>query len=186
MSSFQLHFADFDIRTPGDRPDVLVAMNPAALKANLQDLPCGAVIIADATDFNLPRNLAKVGYQSNPLDDGSLEAYQVHALDLTGLAVGAVGGLEVGPQGGQPHQEHVRPGPADLAVQPSDEGTLDFLATKFANRPEIRDANTAAFRAGYAHGETTESFSIRCNRWLRPRHRAPTARSPATRPWRTG
>ena len=160
VSSFQLHFADFDIRTPGDRPDVLVAMNPAALKANLQDLPRGAVIIADATDFT-PRNLAKVGYQSNPLDDGSLEAYQVHALDLTGLAVGAVGGLGLGRKEASRTKNMFALGLLTWLYSRPDEGTLDFLATKFANRPEIRDANIAAFRAGYAYGETTESFSIR-------------------------
>ena len=73
VSSFQVHFADFDIRTPGDRPDVLVTMNPAALKANLADLPRGAVILADTADFT-NRNLAKVGYATNPLEDGTLEA----------------------------------------------------------------------------------------------------------------
>src|SRR5690348_15693118 len=78
VSSFQLHFADYDILTPGDRPDVLVVMNPAALKANLADLPAGAVIIADTADFT-KRNLAKVGYAANPLEDDSLADFQVHA-----------------------------------------------------------------------------------------------------------
>src|ERR671917_621613 len=79
VSSFQLHFADYDILTPGDRPDVLVAMNPAALKANLADVPRGGVVIADTADFT-KRNLAKGGYDSDPLTDGSLAHYQVHAL----------------------------------------------------------------------------------------------------------
>ena len=95
VSSFQLHFADFDIRTPGDRPDVLVAMNPAALKANLADLPRGGLIIADTADFT-PRNLAKVGYSADPLTDGSLADYQVHALDLSGQATAAVAELGLG------------------------------------------------------------------------------------------
>src|SRR5256885_9753825 len=82
VSSFQLHFADHDILTPGDRPDVLVAMNPAALKANLADLPGGGTIIVD-TDAFTDRNLKKAGYDSNPIDDGSLEGYQVHAVQLT-------------------------------------------------------------------------------------------------------
>ena len=84
VSSFQLHFANYDIMTPGDRPDVLVAMNPAALKANIGDLPRGGVIIADSADFT-KRNLSKVGYDSDPLTDGSLDNYQVHALDLSGM-----------------------------------------------------------------------------------------------------
>ena len=89
VSSFQLHFANYDIMTPGDRPDVLVAMNPAALKANIADLPRGGLIIADNADFT-KRNLAKVGYDANPLEDGSLADYQLHALDLTGMTVEAV------------------------------------------------------------------------------------------------
>ena len=82
VSSFQLHFANYDILTPGDRPDVLVAMNPAALKANIADLPRGGVIIADSADFT-KRNLSRVGYDSDPLSDDSLADYQVHALDRT-------------------------------------------------------------------------------------------------------
>ncbi|RYZ28049.1 MAG: 2-oxoglutarate ferredoxin oxidoreductase subunit alpha, partial [Propionibacteriaceae bacterium] len=89
VSSFQLHFANYDIMTPGDRPDVLVAMNPAALKANIADVPRGGLIIADTADFTT-RNLAKVGYAANPLEDDSLADYQLHALDLTGMTVAAV------------------------------------------------------------------------------------------------
>lgn len=160
VSSFQLHFADFDIRTPGDRPDVLVAMNPAALKANLADLPRGAVIVADTADFT-PRNLAKVGYQTNPLDDGSLAAYQVHAIDLTGLAVGAVADLGLGRKEASRTKNMFALGLLTWLYSRPPEGTLEFLAAKFATRPEIRDANSAAFRAGYAFGETTEVFSVR-------------------------
>src|SRR5499433_127250 len=89
VSSFQLHFADHDILTPGDAPDVLIAMNPAALKANLADLPRGAEIIANTDEFS-KRNLSRVGYGENPLEDGSLSEYAVHALDLTGMTVEAV------------------------------------------------------------------------------------------------
>ncbi len=83
VSSFQLHFADHDIMTPGDAPDVLVAMNPAALKANLADLPGGGLVIVDSDEFT-PRNLAKVGYATNPLEDGSLEGWQVVSVALPG------------------------------------------------------------------------------------------------------
>src|SRR4051812_11596316 len=84
VSSFQLHFADHDIMTPGDAPDVLVAMNPAALKANLADLPGGGLLIVDSDEFS-PRNLAKVGYATNPLEDGSLESWQTVSVPLTSM-----------------------------------------------------------------------------------------------------
>src|SRR6516165_4096578 len=86
VSGFQLHFADHDILTPGDRPDVLVAMNPAALKTNLSDLPKGGSLILD-TDAFTDRNLQKAGYEASPIDDGSLDAYQLHAVPLTSLTV---------------------------------------------------------------------------------------------------
>src|SRR2546430_2946904 len=89
VSSFQLHFADHDILTPGDAPDVLIAMNPAALKANIKDLPRGADIIANTDEFT-KRNLAKVGYPENPLEDGSLTAYNIHAVPITSTTVQAL------------------------------------------------------------------------------------------------
>ena len=94
VSAFQLHFADHDIMTPGDAPDVLVAMNPAALKANIGDLPRGADIIVNTDEFT-KRNLAKVGYAANPLEDGSLEAYRVHAVGLTSMTVEALKGIDI-------------------------------------------------------------------------------------------
>jgi 2-oxoglutarate ferredoxin oxidoreductase subunit alpha len=89
VSSFQLHFANYDILTPGDRPDVLVAMNPAALKANLADLPPGAVLIANTDEFT-KRNLTKVGYTANPLEDGSLEQFSVFPVAMATLTRGAL------------------------------------------------------------------------------------------------
>src|SRR6201992_3854706 len=94
VSSFQLHFADHDILTPGDAPDVLVAMNPAALKANLPHLPRAADLIANTDEFT-KRNLAKVGYATNPLEDGSLSAYQLHALPITSMTVKALEDLNI-------------------------------------------------------------------------------------------
>ena len=94
VSSFQLHFADHLIQTPGDAPDILVAMNPAALKANIRDLPRGATIIVDRDEFTT-RNLSKVGYATNPLEDGSLESYKVHAVGLTSLTVAALAQLSL-------------------------------------------------------------------------------------------
>src|SRR3954466_2752815 len=93
VSGFQLHFADHDILTPGDRPDVLVAMNPAALKTNLGDLPKGGTLIVD-TDAFTDRNLAKAGYAASPLDDDSLGDYQLHAVQLTSMTVGSLKDIE--------------------------------------------------------------------------------------------
>jgi len=160
VSSFQVHFADFDIRTPGDRPDVLVVMNPAALKANLSDLPRGAVILADTADFT-NRNLAKVGYSGNPLEDGTLEAYEVHAFDLTGLAVAAVSAFGLGRKDSARTKNMFALGLLTWLYSRPEQGTLDFLARKFARSPQIRDANIASFKAGFAFGETTEVFTAR-------------------------
>ncbi|MCA0295616.1 MAG: 2-oxoacid:acceptor oxidoreductase subunit alpha [Actinobacteria bacterium] len=160
VSSFQLHFADFDIRTPGDRPDVLVAMNPAALKANLADLPRGGLIIADTADFT-PRNLAKVGYASDPLTDGSLSDYQVHALDLSGQATAAVAALGLGRKEAGRTKNMYALGLLDWLYHRPIESTIEFLERKFAKVPEIRDANIAALKAGHAFGETTEVFANR-------------------------
>jgi 2-oxoglutarate ferredoxin oxidoreductase subunit alpha len=94
VSAFQLHFADHDVMTPGDAPSVLVAMNPAALKANLRDLPRGADLIVNTDEFT-PRALAKVGYGASPLDDGSLEPFHVHPIALTSMTVEALKGFDI-------------------------------------------------------------------------------------------
>ncbi|WP_226966044.1 2-oxoacid:acceptor oxidoreductase subunit alpha [Tessaracoccus defluvii] len=159
VSSFQLHFADFDIVTPGDVPDVLVAMNPAALKANLRDLPKGGVIIVDTADFT-KRNLAKIGWATNPLEDGTLSSYSVHALDLTGLATGAVAEFGLTRRDASRTKNMFALGMLSWLYSRPTEGTTDFLAQKFAKKPVIRDANIAAFKAGYAFGETTEVFEV--------------------------
>lgn len=160
VSSFQLHFADYDIMTPGDRPDVLVAMNPAALKANIADLPRGGLLIVDSADFS-KRNLAKVGYGSNPLEDGTLADYQLHALDLTGITVAAVKEFGLGRKEASRSKNMFALGMLTWLYSRPTEATVDFIADKFAKKPEIRDANIAAFKAGYAFGETTETFAVR-------------------------
>ncbi|HZA73384.1 MAG TPA: 2-oxoacid:acceptor oxidoreductase subunit alpha, partial [Propionibacteriaceae bacterium] len=159
VSSFQLHFANYDIMTPGDRPDVLVAMNPAALKANIADLPRGGVIIADTADFT-KRNLAKVGYDANPLEDDSLADYQVHALDLTGMTVEAVKPFGLSRKDAARAKNMFALGLLSWLYHRPTEGTLNFLSAKFANKPDIRDANLTAFKTGYAFGETTETFAV--------------------------
>ncbi|HEX8507947.1 MAG TPA: 2-oxoacid:acceptor oxidoreductase subunit alpha [Propionibacteriaceae bacterium] len=159
VSSFQLHFANYDIMTPGDRPDVLVAMNPAALKANIADLPRSGLIIADTADFT-KRNLAKVGYDANPLEDGSLEAYQLHALDLTGMTVEAVKPFGLSRKDASRAKNMFALGLLSWLYHRPTDGTLSFLSTKFAHKPDIRDANLTAFKTGYAFGETTEVFAV--------------------------
>jgi 2-oxoglutarate/2-oxoacid ferredoxin oxidoreductase subunit alpha len=159
VSSFQLHFADHDILTPGDAPDVLVAMNPAALKANIGDLPRGADIIANTDEFT-KRNLAKVGYAENPLEDGSLSAYQLHALPITSVTVKALESFEVSRKDAERAKNMFALGLLSWLYNRTTEGTMKFLESKFATKPQIMQANKAAFQAGWNYGETTEAFSV--------------------------
>ncbi len=159
VSSFQLHFADHDILTPGDTPDVLVAMNPAALRANLRDLCAGGTLIVDTHDFSA-RNLAKAGYQANPLDDGSLESYSVHAIDLTALTVEAVKSFGLSRKDAGRAKNMFSLGLLSWLYGRPVGTTERFLTTRFAKTPDIRDANIAAFKAGWNFGETTETFAV--------------------------
>lgn len=160
VSSFQLHFADHDILTPGDAPDVLVAMNPAALKANLKDLPRGADLIVNTDEFT-KRNLTKVGYDKSPLQDGSLQAYSLHAVPLTALTVKALDGLDITRKDAERAKNMFALGMLSWLYGRPPEGTLAFLEQKFGKKPEIYKANVTAFHAGWNYGETTEDFSVR-------------------------
>jgi 2-oxoglutarate/2-oxoacid ferredoxin oxidoreductase subunit alpha len=160
VSGFQLHFADHDILTPGDRPDVLVAMNPAALKANLGDLQKGASLIVD-TDAFTDRNLKKAGYEANPLEDGSLADFQLHAVPLTSMTVGALKDIEgVTAREAERAKNMFALGLMSWLYGREIDSTIGFLKTKFAKRPEIAEANVKAFNTGYAFGETSESFAV--------------------------
>lgn len=159
VSSFQVHFADHSVLTPGDAPDVLVAMNPAALKANLGDLPRGSTIIVNTDEFT-KRNLAKVGYTDNPLEDESLEAWQVHPVPLTSITVEALADFDLGRKDKERAKNMFALGLLSWMYTRALDGTRAFLATKFADQPDILEANLAALRAGHAYGETTEAFSI--------------------------
>jgi 2-oxoglutarate ferredoxin oxidoreductase subunit alpha len=159
VSAFQLHFADHDIMTPGDRPDVLVAMNPAALKANIGDLARGADIIVNTDEFT-KRNLTKVGYQANPLDDGSLEPYTVHAVGLTSMTVEALKGIDITKKDAERAKNMFALGLLSWLYTRPTEGTVTFLKAKFARMPEILQANLVAFQAGWSFGETTEDFAV--------------------------
>ena len=161
VSGFQLHFSDHDILTPGDTPDVLVAMNPAALRANLQELRRGADLIVNLDAFT-PLNLKKAGYAANPLEDGTLDEYQVHAVPLTSLTVEAIGSVDgVNKKEAERTKNMFALGLMSWLYDRPTDGTLRFLLEKFAKRPEIAKANIVAFKAGHAYGETTESFSVR-------------------------
>ncbi|KUJ52811.1 2-oxoglutarate ferredoxin oxidoreductase subunit alpha, partial [Streptomyces sp. NRRL F-5122] len=159
VSSFQLHFADHDILTPGDAPNVLVAMNPAALKANVGDLPRGAEIIVNTDEFT-KRALLKVGYDTSPLQDGSLEGYQVHPVPLTTLTVQALKEFDLSRKEAERSKNMFALGLLSWMYHRPTEGTESFLRAKFAKKPDIAAANIAAFRAGWNFGETTEDFAV--------------------------
>ena len=159
VSSFQLHFADHAVLTPGDAPDVLVAMNPAALKANLRDLPRGATIIVDTDEFS-KRNLSKVGYATNPLEDGSLDSYALHPVALTSITVEALSQFnDLTRKEKERAKNMFALGLLSWLYTRPMEGTEAFLKSKFAKRPVILEANLTALRAGYNFGETTEVFT---------------------------
>ncbi|HEY5356094.1 MAG TPA: 2-oxoacid:acceptor oxidoreductase subunit alpha [Streptosporangiaceae bacterium] len=159
VSSFQVHFADHDILTPGDAPDVLVAMNPAALKANLTDVPRGADIIANTDEFT-KRNLSKVGYEANPLEDGSLSAYQLHAIPITSVTVKALESYDISRKDAERAKNMFALGLLSWLYNRPVEGTMRFLESKFVTKPQIMAGNKAAFQAGWNYGETTEAFSV--------------------------
>jgi 2-oxoglutarate ferredoxin oxidoreductase subunit alpha len=160
VSSFQLHFADHDILTPGDAPDVLIAMNPAALKSNISDLPRGGDLIVNTDEFT-KRNLTKVGYQVNPLEDGSLEQYNVHAVPITSMTVKALESFDITRKDAERAKNMFALGMLSWLYDRPADGTLSFLKAKFATKPEIMAANLAAFGAGWNFGETTEAFPAR-------------------------
>src|SRR2546423_1810448 len=158
VSGFQIHFSDHDILTPGDAPNVLVAMNPAALRTNLTDLPRGGTLIVD-TDAFTERNLKKAGYTTNPLEDGTLDGYQVHEVPLTSLTIEELKEVEVTKREAERSKNMFALGLMSWLYTRPTEGTLTFIDKKFASKPAIAEANTRAFKAGYAFGETSEGFA---------------------------
>ncbi|RZD76503.1 2-oxoacid:acceptor oxidoreductase subunit alpha [Streptomyces albidoflavus] len=159
VSSFQLHFADHDILTPGDAPNVLVAMNPAALKANIADVPRGAEIIVNTDEFT-KRAMQKVGYAQSPLEDGSLDGFSVHPVPLTTLTVEALKEFDLSRKDAGRSKNMFALGLLSWMYHRPTEGTEKFLKSKFAKKPDIMAANIAAFRAGWNFGETTEDFAV--------------------------
>src|SRR3954453_18631249 len=157
VSAFQIHISDHEITTPGDAPDVLVAMNPAALRSELHWLVPGGTLIVNNDTFD-ERNLAKAGYKANPLEDGSLEGYTIYEVPMTSLTKGAVTPLGVKPRDADRSKNFFALGLVSWMYTRPVEPTLAWIGERFAKTPMVADANAAAFKAGYAFGETTELF----------------------------
>jgi 2-oxoglutarate/2-oxoacid ferredoxin oxidoreductase subunit alpha len=157
VSGFQISFSSLDIHTPGDEPDVLVAMNPAALKANLGDLPAGGALIVNEDAFT-KTNLNKVGYAENPLTDGSLKAYTVFSIPISTLNARALEGLEMSNKQVDLTKNFFALGLMFWLYERSMDPTLRWIDDKFKAKPAIAEANKRALKAGYAFGETTEMF----------------------------
>ena len=159
VSAFQIHFADHDIMTPGDKPDVLVAMNPAALKANIGDLDRGGTVIVNTDEFT-KRAVAKVGYDTDPLTDGSLDSFSVHPIPLTSLTVGALESFDISKKEAERAKNMFSLGLLSWLYDRPMEQTRAFLTEKFGKKPVILAANLAALEAGWSFGETTETFAV--------------------------
>ncbi len=157
VSGFQLSFSSSEIHTPGDQPDVLVAMNPAALKANIGDLPAGGALIVNGDAFT-PANLAKVGYAASPLTDGSLASYAVFDIPIGTLNARALDGLGLTSKQVDLTKNFFALGVMFWLYERSMEPTLRWIDEKFGKRPVIAESNARALKAGYAFGETTEIF----------------------------
>ena len=158
VSAFQLNFGDHEILTPGDFAHVLVAMNPAALKSNLKELRKGGDLIINTDEFS-DRAMTKVGYESNPLEDGSLDSYKVHRIALTSMTVEALKDFALTKKEAERAKNMFALGMLLWMYTRPLEPTLDFLEKKFGKKPEILAANKAALQAGWSFGETTETFA---------------------------
>jgi 2-oxoglutarate ferredoxin oxidoreductase subunit alpha len=157
VSGFQISFSASDIHTPGDAPDVLVAMNPAALKTNLPDLPAGGAVIVNSDAFT-PSNLSKAAYAANPLTDDSLKAYRVFEVPIGTLNALALDGLDMTSKQVDLTKNFFALGLMFWLYERSMDPTTTWIDQKFGGRPVIAEANKRALMAGYAFGETTEMF----------------------------
>jgi len=155
VSGFQVHFAGHDIKTPGDAPDVLVAMNPAALRVNLRDLKIGGLLVCNSGAFTAG-NLKKAGYDKSPLDDGSLDAYRLLKLDVSKLTLQAVEPYQLGTKESLRAKNMWTLGLMMWMFGRERESTVEWLRQKFAKNPHVADANVAALNAGHIYGETAE------------------------------
>jgi 2-oxoglutarate ferredoxin oxidoreductase subunit alpha len=158
VSGFQVHFSSKDIYTPGDTVDALVAMNPAALATNLTDLRTGGILIVNSDAFE-PKGLDQAGYETNPLEDGSLKSYRVHTVPMTKLTRLSVEGLELSQKEKDRCRNFFAMGLVFWLYDRPLEPTLRYIEDKFGKKPEIAQANTAALKAGYHYGETVEAIN---------------------------
>ncbi|MET1050714.1 MAG: 2-oxoacid:acceptor oxidoreductase family protein, partial [Acidimicrobiales bacterium] len=172
VSAFQVHISDHEITTPGDMPNVLVCMNPAALKAELGVLEPGGTLILN-TDAFTERNLAKAGYDSNPLEGDSLKGYTVYEVPMTTITKESVADLGVKPRDAERSKNFFALGLLSWMYTRPEAPTLDWITQKFAGREQVIAANTAAFKAGHAFGETAELFD-------HPYEVRPAAKAPGT------
>jgi 2-oxoglutarate ferredoxin oxidoreductase subunit alpha len=157
VSAFQIHISDHDIFTPGDHPNVLVAMNPAALKAHLSDLEPGAAVLLNSDSFD-ERSLQKAGYGSDPRRDGSLDAFKVYEVPMTSLTMEAVKPSGTKARDAERSKNFFALGLVSWMYSRPTEPTLDWVAKRFANNDMVREANSLAYRAGWNFGETAEIF----------------------------
>lgn len=159
VSGFQISFSSSDIRTPGDQPDVLVAMNPAALKTNLGDLRAGGLLIVDEDEFNAA-NLKKAAYTANPLEDGSLSRYKVFPIRITRQNELALEGMPLNAQGKFKSRNFYALGLILWLYGRSMDTTIKWATERFGRSPETLEANLRALKAGHAFGETAEMFHV--------------------------
>ena len=160
VSGFQLHFSHQEIHTPGDNPDVLVAMNPAALKTNLLRLQPNGVLIIDQDAFS-ERNLAKAGYEENPLADPELGSrYQLHTVPATTLTLNALDGLDLKRTVKTRCKNFFMLGLVYWLYERPLEQSLTWIERKFSRMPLVAEANRLALLAGYHYGETAEAFAV--------------------------
>ncbi len=160
VSAFQVRIADYDIHTPGDAPDVLVAMNPAALKVNLSDLRPNGILIANTDEF-VDRNLKKAGYDANPLEDGSTAGFRLFPVPLATLTRRALDGTGLDAKGIERCKNFFALGMVYWLFSRPIEPTLRYLQKKFGARPEIVDANARAMQAGWNFCDITQVFQTR-------------------------
>src|SRR2546425_9016696 len=159
VSSFQVSFSSYDIHTPGDAPDVLVAMNPAALKTNLPDLPKGGTIIVNTDEFT-DANLRKAGYQANPLEDGTLSAYRVIEVPITSMNARALEDSGLNTKQIDRSKNFFALGLMFWLYERPLDPTLRWIEQKFAKNPAVAKANADTLKAGYHFGETAELFPV--------------------------
>lgn len=157
VSSFQVHISDHEITTPGDAPNVLVAMNPAALKKELATLEPGGTVIVNVDAFD-ERNLAKAGFEENPLTDGSLKGYTLFEVPMTSITKQACEPLGVKPRDADRSKNFFALGLISWMYSRPEKPTIDWINERFGRTEKVRDANLAAFKAGHAFGETAELF----------------------------